>query len=136
MRTRKTVAVLISGLAGAGKSTLSHMLKEKMYKFNGIESDEYSFASPLKYIARHYIGWSGEKDFLGRKLLQNLGRVGREYNKNIWSSRFVNLTENNSIKNFWFIDDWRFPDEAEYIANNPMFDVFTVRIVGRASIPE
>lgn len=134
MRTKKTIAVLISGLAGSGKTTARNMLGIALEsRFKELSNFPYSFASPLKYIAKAFLSWDGEKDFKGRKLLQQLGHVGREYNSTIWVRHMFNQAEHRAVYpfNFILIDDWRFPNELETIKNNPAFDTYSVRIIGR-----
>jgi len=60
---------LISGKAMSGKDSTANLLKEKI---NG-KSLIIHNADYLKYIAKEYMGWNGQKDKQGRALLQNLG---------------------------------------------------------------
>jgi hypothetical protein len=136
MRTKKTVIVLISGVAGVGKTELSRILSEKLLEFPSLTVEKYSFARPLKYIAENYLEWDGQKDENGRRLLQNLGRIGREYNQNVWVSKMFQWLDRKSLfpVNFCLVDDWRFKNESEFIDKNPMFQTFTVRVIGREPI--
>ena len=60
---------LISGKAQAGKDSTANFLKQKLDgKSLIIHNADY-----LKYIAKEYMGWDGQKDKQGRALLQNLG---------------------------------------------------------------
>lgn len=133
MRTKKTVVILISGKAGAGKTTVSEILSEKLRDIPSMDVFNYSFASPIKYIAKAFIGWDGEKDDKGRKLLQNIGQLAREYDPYIWVKHFLTQLDRTSAlpRNFVLIDDFRFPNEVEYIKNNPLLEVVTVRVFGR-----
>jgi hypothetical protein len=134
MRTRKTVVVLVSGKAGSGKTTVADMLERKLGDIPSLSVFRYSFAGPLKFIAKSYIGWDGEKDEKGRKLLQDIGRVGRDYDKNIWVKHLLGQMDKQSGMlpfNFVIVDDWRFPNEYEYLRKNPLIDVYTVRISGK-----
>ena len=135
MRTKKTIVVLISGLAGVGKTTLSDILYEKLSGLSGIKVDKYSFAGPLKMIAGKYLKWDGLKDSRGRKLLQKFGGIAREYDENIWASYLFTWLDAKGIfpLNFVLVDDWRFINEANYVASNPLTEAFPVRIVGRES---
>jgi len=134
MRTKKTVVILVSGKAGSGKTTVADKLIEKLKKIPSMDVMDYGFADPLKFIAKAYGGWNGEKDQKGRKLLQDIGRIFREYDKNIWVKHFLNQLDKQSgmfPKNFVIIDDWRFPDELSYLKTNPLLDIVTIRIFGR-----
>jgi len=139
-RVRRTVVILISGKAGAGKTTVKEILSEKILGVPSMTVFPYSFANPLKYIANAYFGWDKEKDEKGRRLLQDLGRVGREYNENILVKHFLTQLDRNKDNIFppcfAVIDDWRFPNELNYIKKNPLLDVITIRIFGRqADLP-
>lgn len=69
--------ILVSGKAGSGKDTVGDYLVSK-YGFR-----KYAFADRLKEIAL-LLGWNGVKDERGRRLLQELGTVGRNYDPEIW----------------------------------------------------
>ncbi len=137
MRTRKTVIVLISGKAFAGKSTVGEKLAKGLKDKFGMDIMEYGFADPIKYIAKSFAGWNGEKDEKGRKLLQDIGRIFREYDEDIWVKHFLNQLDKKSgilPKNFAIIDDWRFPNELNYLKKNPILDVVTIRVFGRGGL--
>lgn len=138
MRTKKVVVVLISGKAGVGKSTLSEFLRNRLEEIEGITTAPYGFANPIKYISKAYFGWDGEKDDRGRKLLQDIGKVGREYNDNLWVTHLLTQMDRANKERgglfptyFWIVDDWRFENEAETLRKNPMIDVVTIRVFGR-----
>lgn len=133
MRTKRTVVVLVSGYAGAGKTTFAELLEKKLLDVPGITVTRYSFANPIKYIAYAFFGWNQEKDDAGRKLLQDIGRIGREYNENVWVTHFFEQLSKRALLpfNFVIVDDWRFPNEANTIEKNPLTTVFKVRVTGR-----
>jgi hypothetical protein len=139
MRTRKTVVVLVSGKAGSGKSTVADMLQAKLQDVPALTIFRYSFASPLKYMAEKFMGWNGEKDEKGRKLLQEQGRIGREYDPDTWVKHLLIQMDRKAGMfpfNFVIVDDWRFPNELSYLQQNPILDVCTVRVAGRqADLP-
>jgi hypothetical protein len=137
MRTRKTTIVLISGKAHAGKSTAKDIIMEEIRKLPDLAGMSYSFANPLKYIAKAFLGWNGEKDNKGRKLLQDIGRVGREYDENIWCRHLLNQLDKSRAmfpENFVIVDDWRYPNEFSFFKSNPVFDVVSIRVFGRGGL--
>jgi hypothetical protein len=95
------------GLAGSGKDTAASILCANLnYKIA-------SFATELKRTCL-FLGWDGEKDARGRKLLQDVGMAFREYSEDIW----VELTCNKLLPNVPHVfSDVRFINEAEYIKN-------------------
>jgi len=123
----KQVFVLVSGKAGSGKTTFSIFLKELLVE-KGYRAVVKSFAYPIKQVAQVF-NWDGIKDEKGRKLLQQLGKVGREYNEDTFAKILVNTVINNlNIPEVIIVDDWRFPNEYEYIAKYGMFSVISARI--------
>lgn len=89
-----------------------------------IEGDDsrmkLSFGEPIKRIAKQAFQWDGEKDERGRKLLQDIGRIGRAYNSDIWvdyartkllwRKKVEELVEGYSL--IIYIDDLRMDEEA------------------------
>lgn len=138
MRTRKTVVVLVSGKAGAGKTTVRDKLYDKLlYLSDNMEIMKYSFANPLKFMAQAFIGWDKQKDERGRRLLQKLGQDGREYDEHIWCKHLLNQLDKSKEPfppSFIFIDDWRFRNEVQFFQSNPMLDVVTIRVFGRGGL--
>lgn len=120
--------ILLSGKMYSGKTTFCDYLNDTLLKENlpHLYFERISFARKLKDIAFSF-GWNGIKDEKGRRLLQNIGKVGREYNINIWVDYVLKYitqvmkyqTENLGINNFVFsIDDFRFPNEFYYLYEN------------------
>lgn len=137
MRTKKTTVILVSGKAGSGKDTVAQMLKEKLEDFPAMTVFKYGFANPIKFIAKSFFGWNGEKDDRGRKLLQQLGSVGREYDSHIWVKHFLQQLDKHADMfpfNFAVVSDWRFPNEYNYLGTNPILDVTTIRVFGRGGL--
>jgi hypothetical protein len=138
MRTKKTVVILLAGKAGNGKTTVAEMLEQKLGE-GELTTFRYSFAGPIKYMAIAFMGWDKNKDEKGRKLLQDIGKVGREYDPNIWVKHLLNQMDKKAgimPFNFVIVDDWRFLNERDYLVQNPLLDVFSVRIHGRkAELP-
>lgn len=137
MRTKKTVVILVSGKAGSGKDTVGDILKSKLRDIKDIEVMLYGFANPIKFIAQAYGGWDKKKDERGRKLLQQIGGVFREYDADIWAKHFINQLDKFPglfPPNFVIISDWRFPNELNFLKNNPLLDIVTIRVFGRGGL--
>lgn len=117
--------VLISGRAGEGKSEFAHMCSDEL-AHKGKSSLIIPFAHAVKDVA-YYMGWDGQKDFRGRKLLQNIGNFGREYDTDLWANFVVEAIKKVPEFEYVFIDDWRFPNE--YVVIQEHFDpVLKVRM--------
>ena len=71
-----------SGPCGAGKTTAADMMAEMLKPL--VPVYRRNFSDKLKEVAE-FMGWDGEKDERGRRLLQLLGtEVGRGYDPEIW----------------------------------------------------
>ena len=130
IETKKTITIIISGRAGVGKTTLANMLAEYITtRYTGLTVKKSSIAHRVKACAR-FMGWDGEKDLNGRKLLQGLGQVGRDYDINCWIRTEIEGIENlpKYPYDVLIIDDWRFMNELDYLDTQPLYDVFTVRV--------
>jgi hypothetical protein len=81
----------------------------------------YAFADPLKSLARA-IGWNGEKDETGRKLLQDLGHGAREIlGTDVWVRAMDRAVfgEGVDIRPFRVVvTDVRYENEAHWIHSN------------------
>jgi len=121
--------ILVSGKAGVGKTTFSDYFCRNVVDINHTV-DLLSFAYPIKRCARDDFMWDGDKDKKGRRLLQNLGRVGREYDKDLWVKHLLNLTQVGPFPlDFYIVDDWRFPNEFEYLNKQDFYDIYTIRVI-------
>lgn len=105
---------LVGGRAGEGKTQFARFCMESL-----IEDNHSSVIVPFAYMVKEtafFMGWDGKKDDKGRKLLQEIGNVGREYNLNIWADHAVKyIVELAGVIPFVFIDDWRFPNEGKVL---------------------
>jgi len=112
---------LISGKAGSGKSTFAGFCKEHFSN-----TQVMPIASSIKSIERE-MGWDGNKDAKGRKLLIELGKIGRDYDPDMWIRKLIDNIETRC--GLVCVDDWRFKNEYEYIYNHTDADIVTIRIV-------
>lgn len=117
-----------TGNAGSGKTSVSKYIQNKfMEKYKNSYVLIIPFAKSLKEFAKE-LGWNGEKDEKGRKLLQLLGtEVGRKcIDENIWVNKWkenvLNILKTIKLSNdihvryiLILIDDVRFDNEAKYL---------------------
>ena len=93
------------GLAGSGKDTAAKaLIKAGYYRM--------AFADELKQLAFEF-GWNGEKDEDGRRLLQELGMIGRRYCPNIWIQHVARLIAPKGPPIVF--TDVRFQNEADFV---------------------
>ena len=131
-----SVVILISGKAGVGKTTLAEYLMD-YFLIEDFSSDIYPFAEGVKNCARDYFNWDGVKDERGRKLLQNIGNAGREYDENLWVNCVIDYLDGSLfLDDLVIIDDWRYPNEEERLKEVTQLYVFTVKVLsdGRGNL--
>lgn len=120
--------ILISGKATAGKDASANILKN-ILEANNKKVLITHYADLLKYIAKTFFNWNGEKDEYGRQLLQWLGTdIIRNKRPDYWVdfiSDFLKLFP--SEWDYVIIPDVRFPNEIERMKNDS-WDVFTLRV--------
>lgn len=126
----KPLVILISGRAGVGKSTFARLLKSEFEKKElGIGISINSLALGVKASALNYFGWDKKKDVKGRKLLQSIGYIGREYDEDVWVQFLLSHLGYIYFPNIIIIDDWRFPNERKFFEiRNDKYNLFTIRI--------
>jgi len=106
--------IAISGRAQHGKDTIANMMKEQL-------EDEFSdvlithYADLLKYICKQFLGWDGNKDEDGRRLLQYTGTdLVRRRAPDFWVDFIISiLTFFDGRWEYVIIPDVRFPNEVE-----------------------
>lgn len=102
-----TKLIGLVGNAGVGKDTAAEALFRAGY-------ERIAFADPIKNLAFQHFGWNRLKDERGRKLLQDIGMAGREYDPETW---IRHLRWSNPIRygKPAVITDVRFENEAQWI---------------------
>lgn len=118
------IVVMVSGRAGEGKTTFSDLCITYLGGL-GRPACSVSFAGGVKDTAR-FMGWDSIKDDAGRRLLQQVGNIGREYDKDIWAKKAMKEILESDC-DVVFIDDWRFPNEGNVIIKN-FADVEMIRV--------
>ena len=101
--------VAIGGRMQVGKTTAADYLVRR-YGYV-----KYALADPIKTIAREGFGWDGAKDEAGRRLLQEIGTVGRAYRTAIWLEQLgTRLADDGAA--LVVVDDVRLDLEADWLA--------------------
>lgn len=120
---------MISGHAQNGKDTVARMLREQM------ELEEKSvlithYADLLKYICRTFFHWNGQKDAIGRSILQRVGTdIVRRKQPDYWVDFLLSVF--SLFPNSWdyvLVPDARFPNEIEKLRANG-YDVTHLHVV-------
>jgi hypothetical protein len=113
MNTKKLPKiVLFGGFAQHGKDTSASIFKEYMSQRGKkcliVRNGDY-----LKFVAKEYYGWDGEKDVKGRTLLQTLGtEKARDNNPDVWVNVLIELVKAiGSDFDYVLIPDFRYPNE-------------------------
>lgn len=118
--------IAICGNLESGKTTLMNLLIEE-YVSRGNTVTHLPFAQPLKELAKE-IGWAGEKDDKGRRLLQLLGtEVCRNcISDNYWVDRWSASLE-KTTSDVVIVDDMRFANELVAAKNYNAFCIMVKR---------
>jgi len=123
----KSLVILVSGKKGVGKTYIAEKLCQ-LLRDNDYTADIKHFADQVKKCAIQFFNWDSVKDTKGRKLLQQIGGIGREYNEDLWVSYLVDsIEEDLFLYDIYIVDDWRFPNEEDYLRKSNFY-VFTVRV--------
>ena len=124
------IIVALHGPMGSGKSTMANEIKIA-FQLHGRTVAIVPFAKPLKDAARA-LGWNGEKDAKGRRLLQLLGtEIGRNcISEHIWTDKWLAdiLFMDADVV---ICDDLRFATEYNVINKLSQYKIVFVKIKGR-----
>ena len=120
--------LLISGKAQNGKDTLGAILKNELEN-TGKRVLVTHYADLLKYICSSFFSWNGEKDEVGRKILQYVGTdVIRKKMPDFWVDFILSILELfPSDWDYVIIPDTRFPNEISKMSDSG-FDVTHIRV--------
>lgn len=109
--------IMISGKSASGKDTFAQLLKEEIEKLTSYKVLIIHFGDLVKYFAKTYYNWNGEKDVIGRALLQDIGtEMMRTKFPTYWAevvSKFITADKKYEIA---IIPDWRFKNELETVS--------------------
>lgn len=105
-----------TGRAGSGKSFCAEQLARIISDGFEMPVTLASLATPIKELAQH-LGWNGQKDAKGRRLLQLLGtEVGRDcISKDIWVNVLESERQELADPVTLIVDDVRFENEAQWV---------------------
>lgn len=105
--------ITISGKAGHGKDTFAGNLKKNL-ELKGYKVCVFHYADYIKMIAKEIYSWDGEKNDLGRSILQNLGDKLRAKNSRVIIDELIKILQLvQEDFDFALIPDARFPIEIE-----------------------
>ena len=100
----------LTGTMGAGKGEVARIIANRIPG-----AVEVAFADRLKWIARHHYGWNGIKDERGRRLLQEIGTAGRQYDDWMWVRHWLYAINAHVMAPCIIAPDVRYDNEAEAI---------------------
>lgn len=106
--------LILSGKSGHGKDTLANFFSECARK-DSKKVMIIHYGDLVKYFCKEYYNWNGEKDIVGRSLLQHLGTdVVRKYDESYWTRCVAEFCA--AVQDEWdyiLIPDARFVNEIE-----------------------
>lgn len=122
-----TTVITLSGKGQHGKDMSANIMKE-IFESNGKKVIIIHYADYLKFIAKEYFGWSGEKDEKGRSLLQWLGTDKiRKVMPDFWVDIVVSFIKAfETDYDYFLIPDSRFENELTAIKEN--FDTLSIHV--------
>ena len=113
--------ILISGKSGSGKDMLAQFMKEELEKHHK-KVLIIHYGDAVKWVLRDYFNWDGNKDIVGRTLLQRIGTdVVRAKHPNFWTGIVVGLIQAFEPYNDFdvaLVPDARFPNEVDIALEN------------------
>ena len=120
--------ICISAKARNGKDTVAEMMKET-FEDNGKSVLIAHYADLVKYIAKTFFDWDGEKDEQGREILQYTGTdVVRARVPDYWVNFIISILDLFGDNwDFVLIPDCRFKNEIEALIRHG-FDAKIVRV--------
>ena len=117
-KTNKVFTVIaFAGKAGVGKSTVANVFKSCMNSNNPYNNNSIQiipFAKEIKIQAK-ILGWDGNKDEKGRKLLQDITKPIKAYHGQNHYAEVVFEEALRCNPDFLVIDDLRFKVEANFL---------------------
>lgn len=122
--------IVISGKSGSGKDMIAGFMKEVLEKHHK-KVLIIHFADALKWILREYFDWDGQKNEVGRTLLQQIGTdIVRKEHPNYWTGivvGFIQAMEPYNNFDVAIIPDARFENEVN-IALSSLKNCVSMRV--------
>lgn len=124
----KPIILLISAKAQHGKDSFADAFIDEAQNKLGFRCLRIKYGDVLKFVAKQYYNWNGEKDENGRTLLQWLGTdMGRKNNENVWVGCVKEIVKALQTEyDFVLIPDCRFPNELDW-SDTPFF-TYSIRL--------
>lgn len=121
--------ILISGKAQHGKDSAAQILYS-IINSDGKRALIVHYADLVKYVAKIFWDWNGEKDDYGRSLLQRVGTdIVRKEKPNYWVDFIKDFVRFSKEKwDYVIVPDCRFPNEVDAWRNIDGIDYITVRV--------
>lgn len=152
------IKIGISGQARTGKNTLAEMIVKSLNPYSIFDPSFYKIvavADPIKNIVMQMVPNADPKCLWGeselrsnelpgnfkdsdknpltyRKLLMDIGKMGRAYNDDVWLNALVRFAEKNKELKAFIISDIRFVNEIRYLKEN---NFYMIRLK-RAGMPQ
>lgn len=106
----------VSGKAQHGKDTYANILYEELTN-KGHRVLLTHYADLVKYVAKTFFNWDGEKDEKGRTLLQYIGTdIVRKERPNYWVEFILDIIDLFGENwDYVIIPDTRFPNEIDMV---------------------
>ena len=122
----KPIILLISAKAQHGKDSFADAFIKEAQGVCGYRCLRIKYGDILKYVCKEYFGWNGEKDEVGRQMLQQVGtNLCRSNNPNIWLNCVKEIVKGLQTEyDFVLIPDCRFPNELDW--QDTDFFTFTI----------
>lgn len=109
---KKPSVILIGGSAQHGKDSSASILKYK-FESSGSKCLVLRYGDYLKFLCKEHFGWNGEKDKIGRTLLQIYGtEKARDNNPDIWVNVVIETIKAfGGEYDYVIVPDFRYPNE-------------------------
>jgi hypothetical protein len=116
MKNPNIKILTVSGKAQHGKDTFANILYEELTN-KGFRVLLTHYADLVKYIAKTFFNWDGEKDEKGRTLLQYIGTdIVRKERPNYWVEFILDIIDLFGENwDYVIIPDTRFPNEIDMV---------------------
>lgn len=119
--------ICIGGHARNGKDTIAIFLKDK-YEAQGKKVLHINLGNYVKFVASSYFNWNGEKDEIGRTILQQVGtEIVRSKNPDFWVNTVIEFIKVFDDFDYIIIPDVRFSNEITKLIDEN-YDVTSIRV--------